>query len=413
MEEIEEKVRGSPTPASASSLAFKFNEDVIDEFTPKSYSYSKLKKKKKLARLISRSHKPYSFNFIQRGLPWFAWLSDGLYYQHALDLAWYKLLFCFIVIFIVFHMIFGLFYWISRGVVGLNHQGELSVENYLFCFYFSVQTMETIGYGELSPKSEIANLIVCFESYIGILLHGLLAGFVFAKVSRPSRLKRQVVWSNKAVINREEPVFNEQSQEYGESSEDCLIFRFMNTRNTQLVDSNLVLLALKKDKTIRINIDAADSSFSEQEEANYTLHELDFELNNQVGRVRKLDTSSPLLPLPWTVIHKMTKSSPLYGMDHEKLEAAHVEIIAVLDGVDESTSSNVQARWSYTPDDLIWQAKFVPMVRVGRWGSRAREKSFIVDQSKLNSIVYLEGENTYEETSSDFWSVDSTEFEGF
>ena len=42
------------------------------------------------------------------------------------------------------------------------------------------------------------------------------------------------------------------------------------------------------------------------------VHELNFEINSQVGRIRANDTSSPWLPLCWTITHAMDKNSPLY-----------------------------------------------------------------------------------------------------
>ena len=62
------------------------------------------------------------------------------------------------------------------------------------------------------------------------------------------------------------------------------------------------------------------------------------------------------------VVHPIDESSPLYGATPEDVIAMRAEIIAVLDGIDEKVSDNYQVKWSYVADEIVWGAKFVPMV---------------------------------------------------
>jgi len=184
---------------------------------------------------------------------------------------------------------------------------------------------------------------------------------------------------------------------------------------------------------MRLEDDTSDGGVFEEV---YQLHELDFELNYQLGRPRKIDTSVPLLPLPWTVVHRIDKSSPLFGLTEEMLEESHVEIIAVMDGVDEATSSNLQARWSYTPDDIVWGAKFTSMVHVRKKkkfferkisnsgmqhvgggdvdSQEGDEGIFVIDYAKLSEIEQCDGVITNDDDDDDdddASTTSSSEFE--
>merc|ERR1712087_167657 len=73
--------------------------------------------------------------------------------------------------------------------------------------------------------------------------------------------------------------------------------------------------------------------------------------------------SVPLLSLPWNIVHKIDKLSPLYGLSKTDLLNKKAEIIAIVDGIDEATSDNFQSWWSFTANEIYWNYKFKPMVR--------------------------------------------------
>jgi hypothetical protein len=117
------------------------------------------------------------------------------------------------------------------------------------------------------------------------------------------------------------------------------------------------------------------------------LHELDFEITTQMGRVRGINYSLPYLALPWTLNHIINEKSPLYGISPDSWHDPRneFELIVVLDGVDEGVSMNVQARWSYLPSEIIWGARFTNIIK----RNRARSV-FEVDYSQFSSIEYVD-----------------------
>jgi len=114
---------------------------------------------------------------------------------------------------------------------------------------------------------------------------------------------------------------------------------------------------------------------------------LNFELNRQLGRVRGLNLSVPLLALPWTIIHPMDRHSPLFNATYDSLMESRAEIIAVLDGINEAVSDTFQARYSYLASEIVWNARFVPIVS-------QRGGKFVVDYSKFHDIVPIISEFT-------------------
>ena len=101
-------------------------------------------------------------------------------YHFLLELTWWKLLVGLTVYFFLVHLFFAFLY--SRDAHGIaNTKGDPVTLYFWDCFFFSVQTMETIGYGGLYPASPYSNVIVCVQSYWGFLQTAIIMGFVFRK----------------------------------------------------------------------------------------------------------------------------------------------------------------------------------------------------------------------------------------
>jgi inward rectifier potassium channel len=65
-------------------------------------------------------------------------------------------------------------------------------------------------------------------------------------------------------------------------------------------------------------------------------------------------------PLPWTIVHPIDKTSPLYDKTIYDLAKVHAEVLILIKGFDETFGQTVHARYSYRFDEIIWGAKFNP-----------------------------------------------------
>jgi len=338
------------------------------------------------ARLLSRgTGKRGKFNLNRKNLP----VKSFFYnlYHSILDLPWWLLFLIFFVYYLCVNLFFASLYYIDvRGITEAQTWGD--------CFFFSVQTLDTIGYGRLSPTTTYLNVLVVWESLIGLLTQSLFLGVLFGKLSRASRNRRAILFSSLAVVNNKLPCFITEGQKtyYEIGKYPCFAFRCANTRKPQPCDPHVTLMVIAKKKSFykfqlqrkygyEVPAEAIEEYGSDDE---LIFVEIAHELNLQYDRVRTTNLSSMILGVPWVVYHVIDESSPLFGMTAEIMRELQVEIAVVLDAVDEAVSNNYQARYSYTVHDIIWNADFGPMMRFNQ-----KTLEYDVDFDKLNSIQVL------------------------
>merc|ERR1719285_1339629 len=282
------------------------------------------------------------------------------------DLPWYQLFLIMAFCYLIFNMIFGSLFFLIGG--GMSYQEREEVLSFWTCFFFSIQTMDTIGYGLLSPMTWGCDVLTMFCSIMANFFWCWFCGLVFAKMSFPKKLKYTHKYSNVAVLNRKTLIYQGEKYLAGNPS---ITFRVSGTySSSELCDGDMHLVYFKTKTTIGGWED-------------YEFHELDFEINRQLGRPREMNLSTPLLALPWTITHATDETSPLYGISLEGMSEENGEIIVVIDGIDEISSQNYQSRWSYTPKEILSHREFQPCVKrdIG---------CFVVDFSKLSETVAVE-----------------------
>ncbi|HVY49358.1 MAG TPA: ion channel [Minicystis sp.] len=208
-------------------------------------------------------------------------------------------------------------------------------------FFFSVQTMATIGYGKMTPATTFANVLVTCESLIGIFGVALVTGLTFAKFARP---RARVTFSKNAVVSKRDGVRS-------------LMLRMRNERASQIVDVNLFMVVGINDVTA---------------EGELVRRVLTLEL--QRARVATF-------ALSWTAIHKIDASSPLHGLTAEDLVRRRAEIILILTGIDETFAQMVHARVNYPADAILFGRRFADIVM--DVGGRRR----VIDYTKFHDTV--------------------------
>ena len=189
-------------------------------------------------------------------------------------------------------------------------------------FFFSVQTMATIGYGKMAPRGIPANLLVTGEALVGLLGLALVTGLVFAKFSRPTA---RVIFSRNAVLTTFTGV-------------PSLLVRMANERGNQIAEAQAHLVLLRTERTPE----------GEQVRAAHDLH------------LRR--SHSAFFAFTWLVVHPITPDSPLHGETEESLRAKDVDLVASMTGLDETLSQSVHARHAWTPDQILWRHRFADVL---------------------------------------------------
>lgn len=330
-------------------------------------------------RLVSRDVHKLNVTRVNR-----SFFQFGTWYHSLLEYSWWKLVILLVAVFIVINAFFGVLYFSDvDGINGIS-KAEGSFRAYYICFCFSVQTLTTIGYGSISPATVYIHTIAVLEGFLSFVASALLTGIVFAKMSRPTRLSRQILFSSVAVVNRVTSNFFVDPStliggNYVQPRYSTISIRVANARRSQLCNTQVRLLLLRKE------CDGIPTFTADRRpRATNSIHELDFEIYNQLGRNRGISFSVPYLALPFTINHTINEDSPLFKIpQHEwnKLDN-HFELIVVLDAIDEGVSMNVQARWSYLPHEIIHDAKFVEITHFN-----PSTEMYEVDFAKFNDFA--------------------------
>lgn len=198
-------------------------------------------------------------------------------------------------------------------------------------FFFSVQTMATIGYGQMVPEGLVPNLLVTVEAGIGLLGLAMASGLMFARFTRPTAGVR---FSRRVVVRLYEGV-------------PTLMFRLGNHRHDRIHEARIHVVLLRDE-------------VSAEGETYRRLRDLVLERS-----------FTPVFSLTWTVIHRIDETSPLHGMDREELAARHAELNVVFAGHHEGFYQEVHTRTSYAADDFVWNARLADIFVTDAAGNRS------------------------------------------
>jgi inward rectifier potassium channel len=281
-----------------------------------------------------------SFNVARRGLGFWSWLNA---YHTLLTMSWPKFLGVVALVYTATNVVFAIAFLLC-GPDALNSVPEIDLSSrFLRAFYFSVDTLATIGYGNISPSGVAAHTIVSIEALAGILGTALITGLVFARFSRPTA---QILFSHSAVI-----------APYRGAT--AFMFRIANARSNEIVEMGCkVLFARFED---------------EDGQSIRRFYPLTLERERVV-----------FFPLSWTVVHPIDESSPLYGLTDEDLRRSSAEFLILLSGIDETFSQLVHTRSSYGAADVVWNAHFANV-----FNRRTGQEHLTIDVRRLHDIERL------------------------
>lgn len=258
------------------------------------------------------------------------------FYHFVLTVPWSVFFFGVALFFFAINVVFAIAYMADPG--GIDHARP---GNFWDAFLFSVQTIGSINYSVMSPKSIYANIVVVAEAFFGILNLAIITGIVFSRLSRPYA---RVLFSKVAVVTDFDGV-------------PTLMFRAANQRANQILDAQITL----------------NFAFQQTTREGLTMR--------RFCELELVRPRSPLFALSWTVMHRIDEQSPLYGQTPEGLSAIQAELVVLLSGTDETLSATIFARHSYKPQQILWRHRFVDILSFSARGRR------VVDLTRFHSAV--------------------------
>ena len=283
-----------------------------------------------VANGADKSHDPYPRFVTRQGQPSIPIrglhrqrFGDG--YHWMMQLSWPRFFLLWVGIYLGVNALFALTYRLQMGGIGGARPGSFGD-----AFFFSVQTLGTIGYGQLWPRSLYVHLLVTTEAFSSLALTAVATGLIFARISRPTA---RVMFSRNAVITERDGAAT-------------LMFRAGNVRMNQILEADVSVVLAQRGVT--------------KEGVEY----------RGFSDLKTLRSHSPLFGLTWTVMHTVDEASPLYGATREALEERQVEIVIVLSGVDGTFAQRIHARHSYLPHEIAWGRRLADMFMREADGSR-------------------------------------------
>ncbi|APA86000.1 Inward rectifier potassium channel [Paraburkholderia sprentiae WSM5005] len=272
---------------------------------------------------------------IAHGMPTPLW--QDLYHR-ALGVRWPVFFVSLALLFLLLNTVFATLYMLGDAPIANQFP-----KGFAGAFFFSVETLATVGYGDMHPQTVYAHWIATLEIFVGMSSIALATGLIFARFSRPHA---KIMFARYAVIR---PIDGRMT----------LMVRSANARQNVIAEARARLRIMRQETSIE----------------GYTLRKL-----YDLALVRD---QHPVFKLGWTLMHVIDEASPLFGDDAESLKGRDVSLLLTLEGIDESTSQTMQARHMWTCDQIVWQHRFVDIMS-------ERDGVSHIDYAHFHEIVPLD-----------------------
>jgi len=257
-------------------------------------------------------------------------------YSFFIDISWFKFFFLILLSYTLLNVLFGLVYTLI-GIEEITKSTGNVFSDFLNGFFFSAQTLTTVGYGGIAPHGVTSNLIAAFEAMIGLLSFSFITGLLYGRFSKP---KSAIKFSDHIILRD----FKDKR---------AIMFRLMNSRKT-------VMIAPKISVTL---------SISDKETSEKKYYDLGLER-----------ASIMYLPTVWTIVHEIDEKSPLYNFTNKEIAALNAELFMLLQYHEESFAQNVYQIYSYSFNDLEVDVRFTSSYKFDEEGYT------VLDHDRLSEV---------------------------
>lgn len=287
-------------------------------------------------------HEDGRSNIRKKGLNFF----ERIQFYHALiKMSWTRFNLMVVASYIIMNLFFAGLYELI-GVENLaGVMGKTPIEKFEDAFFFSAQTLTTLGYGRINPTGNLASIIAAIESMVGLLGFALATGLLYGRFSRP---RARLVFSKNAVVAPYQGI-------------NGWMFRFASKSHSELLDAEVSVIL-----TMIMTEDGKETR---------KFFPLDLERNKIT-----------MLSMSWTVVHPIDEKSPLKELSQSDLEKHNAEFLIFFKAFDDTFADIVHSRTSYRYDQVVFGARFSSIIGKGNDGSPQLDISSIhaFEKAELN-----------------------------
>jgi inward rectifier potassium channel len=260
----------------------------------------------------------------------------GDFYYQAMRVRWPLFFAASAAIFLAINSCFALLYLLGDNPIANVRPGSL-----VDLFFFSVETLATVGFGDMHPQTTYAHVVATVEIFTGMSFLAVMTGLIFARFSRP---QARLVFANNPVVNRHD-------------GKPTLMIRVANARANMISDAAAQLWLVRTERT------AEGATF------------------RRFHRLALHRPENPMFILSWTLLHPIEPPSPVFGQSTEDLAASEASLVIVLSGRDENAVQELRARRIYDSRLIRWGYRYADILTANARGG------VTLDYSKFNDIV--------------------------
>jgi inward rectifier potassium channel len=234
-------------------------------------------------------------------------------YYLANSLTWPAYLLGLVVLYVSVNAVFAFLYWLVPGAVA-----QARPYSFQDAFFFSIETIGTVGYGEMYPATLYGHVIASTEIVSNLAFVTVLTGLTFVRFSRP---RARFVFADRLVVATHKGT-------------PTLMLQIGNGRAGVLMDA-----------TAKLNV-----LLSEVAEDGSALR--------RIQELRLLRAHIPLFPLSWTLMHALSEESPLVGYDAARVLSKQARVFVTLEAHDPALATTVRDIRTYAPEDICFGARY-------------------------------------------------------
>ena len=255
-----------------------------------------------------------NYSLTKRGVSNLDWADP---YGMAVRLGWPRFLLVILGIYLLVTGIFALAYTLGPHSVA-NARPRVFSDH----FFFSMETLATVGYGEMYPATFYGHCIASAEILTGVFFTAILTGLIFVRFSKP---RAKFIFADHPVVTTH-------------NGRSTLMLRVGNGRAAVLADARAKISVLLSE------ISAEGTSFRR---------------THEVALVRNI---IPVFPLTWTLMHEIDEQSPLHGMDAARFLASDVRMFVSFEARDPDLAMVVHDLRDYAPADVLWGMRYADVI---------------------------------------------------